>query len=605
MNLFKTLSVCILILTLLISGICTAEQTYDATRESLVKHGDAPEWFRDAKLGIYFHWGVYSVPAYGSEWYPRQMYIKNDRVYRHHVKTWGDPQEFEYADFVPMFRAEHFNADEWAALFRKAGARFSGPVAEHHDGFAMWDSDVTPWNAMDMGPKRDITGELEKAIRKQDMRFITTFHHARNNLWEESSGKWTGHYDHIKRNFPSLLEDKLRAILYGYMPRDQFVDMWKNKLVEVIDNYRPDIIWFDSWLHEIPEKDRFEFAAYYFNQSKKNDQEVLIVRKQDDMPLEFSINDHEKSRESGANEQIWMTADTVSKNGIVLLNISPMADGTIPAVQQKVLLELGQWMQINGEGIYGTRPWKVYGEGPTREPGGGFGDAHKFLNLRYSSKDIRYTRSKDGKILYAISLGRPDEDLVLKALYVHEVDSGNISLLGSDVTVPFTINPDQSLTLHTARLANIEWPSDAAVVVKLSGFDFDVNPNYAPDTRSLKAEKALLNGQGIRLEKQDNRTNIGYWDRSDEDVHWLMKIPHVGDYRFRGEFAAVDGSQLVMQVNGKEIPFSVGSTGAWDKPSLVDMGTIHFDKPGVYHFRLSPKQDGSYRPVNLWTIQYY
>jgi len=158
--------------------------------ESLKQHED-PEWFRDAKFGIYTHWGPYSVPAFGHEWYPRKMYVdKNFRrgnYYQFHLKKYGDPAEFGYKDFVPMFTAENFNAEEWADIFHKAGAKFAGPVAEHHDGFAMWNSDLTEWDAFDKGPKRDIVGELGKVIREKGMKYITSFHHARKWWYYEES----------------------------------------------------------------------------------------------------------------------------------------------------------------------------------------------------------------------------------------------------------------------------------------------------------------------------------------------------------------------------------------------------------------------------------
>ena len=408
---------------------------YSADWDSLTKHDPAPEWFRDAKFGIYFHWGVYSVPAFGSEWYPRNMHIKKNREYKHHVETYGDPTEFGYADFVPKFRAEKFDADEWAALFEKAGARFAGPVAEHHDGFAMWDSALTPWNATDMGPRRDITGELAKAVRKRGMKLVATFHHARNNLWQKD-GNWTGHYQYVKQDFPSLLENPKEAVLYGYMPRDKFVEMWRGKLFEVIDNYRPDLIWFDSWLHEIPEKARREFCAYYLNRADEWGKDVVITRKQDDLPLEFTVLDLEKGRMNKLTENAWLTDDTislgswcytqdlrikplrqvlhvlidiVSKNGQLLLNISPKADGTIPAEQRDVLLGIGAWLDTCGQAIYETRPWIAFGEGPTRlKRGGGF--THRQGGyLQYGAEDVRFTRSKDGGTLYAITLGWPDD----------------------------------------------------------------------------------------------------------------------------------------------------------------------------------------------------
>jgi len=145
------------------------QEPFVASWESLSNHNEAPKWFEEAKFGIYFHWGVYSVPAYGNEWYPRWMHIEGQDIYEHHLKTYGHPSEFGYHDFVPMFKAEKFNAEEWAELFKKPGARFAGPVAEHHDGFSMWDSEITPWNVMDKGPKRDITGELKQAISSRGL----------------------------------------------------------------------------------------------------------------------------------------------------------------------------------------------------------------------------------------------------------------------------------------------------------------------------------------------------------------------------------------------------------------------------------------------------
>ncbi|MEM9261279.1 MAG: alpha-L-fucosidase, partial [Bacteroidota bacterium] len=171
-------SACLLVSTFSLAPALAGPYTEDWA--SLAAHEEAPEWFADAKLGIYFHWGVYSVPAYGSEWYPYHMYRKTSDYFDHHKKTYGDQSEFGYHQFVPLFKAENFNAEEWAKLFKKAGARFAGPVAQHHDGFAMWNSKVNPWNAKDKGPKKDIVGLLGKAIKKETLTLITTFHHARN-----------------------------------------------------------------------------------------------------------------------------------------------------------------------------------------------------------------------------------------------------------------------------------------------------------------------------------------------------------------------------------------------------------------------------------------
>ncbi len=476
-------------------------EAYKPDWDSLSKHEAAPEWFQDTKLGIYFHWGVYAVPAFSSEWYPRNMHIPGHEAYEHHLKTYGHPSEFGYHDFVPMFKAEKFDPEEWADLFQATGARFAGPVAEHHDGFSMWDSDVNPWNVMDMGPKRDVTGELAVALRKRGMKLITTFHHAKHlqrydELLKEEGFTQGGrvnrdsHYPLFESMPPSSDDPKLR-MLYGKIPEEEWLpDVWLAKLKEVVDKYQPDMVWFDSWLDRIPEQYRKEFCAYYLNAAEEAGKEVVILRKQDDLPIDFTVLDHEKARTSGASERVWMTddtiskgswcytsdltikpaadiihalADTVSKNGIVLLNISPLADGSIPADQRKTLKGIGDWMKINSEAIYDTRPWVTYGEGPTKEPEGGFKDNKKFLALKYSEKDVRYTRSKDGKTVYAIRLGapKPGESITLESFSSHyKVKS--VSLLSNGKAIKWK-QSDAGLTIAASNSK----ADTAAIVYKI------------------------------------------------------------------------------------------------------------------------------------------
>jgi len=474
----------LIIISLLLIWTCNPEKKqeettpkYTADYTSLSKHNQQPDWFQDAKLGIYFHWGVYSVPAFGNEWYPRRMHFQDDITYQHHLNTYGHPSEFGYHDFVPMFKAEQFNAEEWVALFKKAGARFAGPVAEHHDGYSMWASKITPWNTLDTGPHRDILGELEKAIRANDMKLITTFHHAKNlqrfdSIPPEGStqGYRNSHYPYFVGMPPRSNDEKLKY-LYGNIPEEQWLEeVWFGKLKEVIDNYHPDIMWFDSWLDKIPEEKRLNYVAYYLNEADKFGKEVVIVRKQEDLPLDFSLNDLEKSRMNRMGEQSWMTDETisygswcytenlkikpakdlihvlvdiVSKNGVLLLNISPMADGTIPEQQKQVLLEIGEWLDMNGESIYETRPWITFGEGPTKEPEGHFQNHNEFQKLVYSNKDIRYT--KKGNTVYATFFGWPDgESAVLESFardnLVGDLEINEISLLGYDGEINWEMN---------------------------------------------------------------------------------------------------------------------------------------------------------------------
>lgn len=473
---------------------------YEETWESLARHNEQPDWFQDAKFGIYFHWGVYSVPAYGDEWYPRWMHYEIRDEYRHHLEKYGHPSEFGYHDFVPMFKAENFNAEEWAELFYKAGARYAGPVAEHHDGFAMWQSDITPWNAADRGPMKDITGELEKAIRARGMKFITTFHHDRHLQRHDSIPSGSRNLPYNNSHFPFFegmpptSDDPELRLLYGNIPEAEWVEtIWFGKLKEVIDKYQPDIIWFDSWLDKVPEEYRIKFCAYYLNEAAKSGKEVVIIRKQNDLPLDVSVDDLEKSRKNELGEKVWMTDETVStgswsytenlvikppvdvlhvlidivsKNGVLLLNISPMADGTIPEDQKNVLLMMGDWLSKYGEAIYETRPWYTFGEGPTKEPEGHFNNRYEFLKIKYSHKDVRYTTK--GNVIYATLMGWPGNNtgVLLKSFSVKEWPNPgeikSVTMLGSDQKINYTISED-GLTLTTPDAPT----NEMAVVFKI------------------------------------------------------------------------------------------------------------------------------------------
>ena len=406
------------------------------------------EWLLDAKFGIYCHWGVYSVPAYSYEWYPRLMFMENRKEYQYHKEHYGDPKKVGYEVLVPLFKAENFNAREWVDLFLEAGAKFAGPVAEHHDGFAMWNTQTTPWNAVLMGPKRDIVGELEDEIRKHGMKLITTFHHARllqrykndenrpdiPDFWD----LWDSHYPYVE-GMPTTSENPMLRLLYGNVTPEEFYEpIWFGALKEVIDKYSPDVIWFDSWLDLIPEKYLYKFVEYYIAEAQKSGKEVVICRKQSDLPLNVSLENLEKSRKQNIEPRLWMTDETistdswsytqdmqlkeagdlinvlidvVSKNGVLLLNVSPMANGTIPIAQKDILLSIGKWLKTNGEAIYGTRPWYVWGEGPTVQPEGDFKNHQEFLKIKYSWNDIRYTTK--GNDIYAIALGTPPAGTLL------------------------------------------------------------------------------------------------------------------------------------------------------------------------------------------------
>ncbi len=479
-----------------------AKGRWQADWESLSKH-EIPEWFQDSKLGIYAHWGVYSVPAFGNEWYPRRMYLVKDKAHKHHLETWGPLAKFGYKDFIPMFTAEKFDADQWAELYEMAGARFAGPVAEHHDGYSMWASQVNRWNAKDTGPRRDITGELVKALRKRGIKIITSFHHGFN---------FQGYYTSIEG---ADTADPAYGDLYGKFDDEKVaLDRWLLKLKEVIDAYQPDQIWFDFGLAKIPDEYKQRMAAYYYNHEAQWGKPVIITRKGTHLPEGVGALDIERGKMTGMGEELWQTDDSVAtnswcyveglklksseelvhelidivaKNGVLLLNVAPKADGSFPEDQKTQLKAIGDWLRVNGEAIYATRPWKFHGEGPRLfDRGRGLGKIRQ-EQVAFTAEDIRYTQSKDGKTLYAILLGLPADKVTLTAVRVDKTGpDAQVSLLGNDGTLPFTANEKKQLVVDTTSVSAANAPCKFAYSLKLAGFELDIQPDAVQEAPKTK-----------------------------------------------------------------------------------------------------------------------
>ncbi len=443
---------------------------------------EVPEWYKDAKFGIFIHWGVYSVPAFGNEWYPRNMYRPDSDEYKHHLATYGPVDKFGYKDFVPMFKAEHFDPAAWARLFKEAGAKYVVPVAEHHDGFAMYDSGLSDWTAAKMGPHRDVIGDLAKAVRAEGLHFGASSHRVEHNFFLG-----------VGRRIPSDINDPQFAAFYGpahtWLEARQgtplandftFVSSawtadWLARSSEIVEKYHPDIMYFDWWIGQASVRaDLTRFAAFYYNTSSKYGDHVGVINYKDFAIQERSaVLDLERGQLGDIRPLYWQTdtsvsnkswgyinndtfktpefvvqqlIDIVSKNGNLLLNIGPRSDGTIPEEVQSVLRNVGSWLKVNGEAIYGTRPWKIYGEGPTKVAAGSFHDTD---TAGYTPEDFRFTTK--GKTLYAIELGWPSAgEAVIHSLGASATPGQKIVsvvLLGSDATLSFQQQPD-ALRIH-------------------------------------------------------------------------------------------------------------------------------------------------------------
>jgi alpha-L-fucosidase len=463
----------------------------------------SPEWFRDAKFGIFLHWGLYSVPAYANEWYSRNMYIQDNDAYKHQVATYGPLSKFGYKDFIPMFKAQHFDPAAWVDLFVDAGARYVVPVAEHCDGFAMYASDMTPWNAAAMGPHRDVVGELATATRARGLRFGVSSHVA-EHWWWYGEGR---SFDSDVRTAMSSTPAPLDAQLYGpaeamnpngpdgdvvgtpadakepnashlelwLPPNRAWLDNWLAQSTELVDKYHPDFYYFDFFIGQPAYKpDLQQFAAYYYSTSAQRNQQPVLTYKGEDMPANTATLDMERSAVGTQRLLPWQTdtsisvhswgyvehdeyrtadsliqqlVDTVSKNGNLLLNVGPKSDGTIAEEARTVLLQIGVWLKVNGEAIYGSRPFTVFGEGATRTRAPGAVNGKGSDIQSFNAHDIRFTTSHDGNTLYAAALGWPSEG----SLLIHTLYRGNpylptpvcrVQLLGSPGDIAFAPQPD-------------------------------------------------------------------------------------------------------------------------------------------------------------------
>jgi len=435
---------------------------FQPTWESLGQY-ECPEWYQDAKFGIWNHWSPQCVPEDG-DWLARNIYVDDQPQHRDFLQHYGHPSKFGYKDLCAQWTLLNWQPEELMDLYSSAGARIFIALANHHDGFDAWNSSHQPWNAANVGPHRDVIGTWSKAARDRGMKFGVTVHQARNWWWFQPAhgADRTGPYAGVPYDGGLTLADGKNQwwegldpqMLYGpkhpadALPDPSYVKNFYDRTRDLIDQHDPDLLYFDDSLLPLGWAG-MSIGAYFYNHRLARHGAVDAVLNVKDVPPDLRkavVADIERGLSSEILPNPWQSetcigqwhyreslfeepgeyggylhpadaihwmADTVSKNGTFILNIPGRPDGTIDSKERRIVEEIGAWMKINGEAIYATRPWKVYGEGPTAIKQGSFqGDSIK----RMTARDIRYTRNKAGTVVYAITLGWPEEEMRLTSL---------------------------------------------------------------------------------------------------------------------------------------------------------------------------------------------
>jgi len=464
---------------------------FKPTDESL-KNYKYPEWFRDAKFGIWAHWGPQAVPRQG-DWYARgmyegatydcekQKYVKANNYYTHHLDTYGHPSEFGYKDIIPLWKAEKWNPEELMKLYKRVGARYFVSMGTHHDNFFLWNSKLHRWNAANMGPKKDVVGLWQAAAKKEGLYFGVSEHLGASYTWfqvahkaDQLGDKAGVPYDGNNPEYWDLYHEPAQSGDNGwYTNNPKWQREWYDRILELIDNYHPDLLYSDGGLPFGNDVGR-SMIAHFYNQDAKQKRPQGVVYTAKEASSGRWVQDYERGAADGIQEYPWQTdtsigdwfyrtgqhymsaeeiiqmlIDVVSKNGNLLLNVVQTPEGDLEQDVLNILEKVAAWMQVNSGAIYNTRPWKIYGEGPSLsqvQEKSGFDHLNNAVKdvRQYKPGDIRFTIK--GKTLYAFVMEIPDGDIHLKSLGLKTETGKKISsvkLLGSNEKIQWSQNNEE------------------------------------------------------------------------------------------------------------------------------------------------------------------
>jgi alpha-L-fucosidase len=599
-----------------------------------------PDWFRDAKLGIWSHWGPQSVPMEG-DWYARRMYIQGDADYKDHLARYGPDCKVGYKDIIPLWKAEKWDPDALMALYKKAGARYFVAQAVHHDNFDNWNSRWHQWNSVNMGPHRDMVGDWGKAARALGLRFGVSEHLGASYTWfqpshgSDKTGPFAGiPYDGANPLWADLYHTAAKPGDTGWYSKDaDWQREWYARIGDVVDQYHPDLLYSDGAV-PFGNDVGLGMIAHLYNESAKRNHGVadaVYNCKQDSKGM--WVQDLERGMMAGIQPYPWQTdtsigdwfynkhwkyrscewvvhslVDIVSKNGNLLINVVQKPDGTLDDEALKIVNELTAWTAVNGEGIFDTRPWIAYGEGKHKTKGGSFNEDHQ-----YSADDIRFT-AKGDKTLYAFSLGWPDDhQMLIRSLGDAPGVTGKVtkvSLLGFSGDLKWEMTKQGlGVQLPAAK------PCDFAICLKIEGenmrgFRPDLTvPGGEPPVKAdaagnftLAADEADLTGK-LHTQTIGGQTNIGFWDKADDKAAWNIEFPAAGKYNLTAEYASTADSELSVDLGDQKHPVPVAATGSFGDFKTTDFGAIDVTKPGVQTLTIHPQSPAGWKPVNLRWIK--
>jgi alpha-L-fucosidase len=477
---------------------------FKGTRESLRGYR-VPDWFRDAKFGIWAHWGPQSAAERG-DWYARNMYIQGEWQYKYHVEHYGHPSKFGFKDIIPTWKAEKFDPDYLMELYKKAGAKYFVSLAVHHDNFDLWNSKYTRWNSVNMGPKKDVVGMLRRAALKHGLRFGVSEHLAMSYKWfsvshgSDKQGERAGVvYDGADPKYADLYHDikevytNLEWNLNG--TSEAFKRLWFRRIKDLVDQYHPDYLYTDG---PIPFDDLgLNLVAHFYNQNARRNGRKADAVYMSKRPEDCEVGTCALVVERGIVDDIWpepwqsetcvgnwhylkgatykspkmiidMLVDTVSRNGNLLLNFPLPSNGMLDAEEMKILAEITKWMAANGEAIYATRPWKIFGASPAAASPTSDAKFNESKRKALTAEDIRFTTR--GQTLFAFIMGWPEKRAIIAPLATNgkhvKGRIGDVELLGFAGKIKWT-QDSEGLKVELPP----EKPSEHAVVLKVSGLD--------------------------------------------------------------------------------------------------------------------------------------